>query len=784
MTSFAARRGPSVIWIELTSKCPLRCVFCSRENLRGEGEHMTMEMLESILSSLDRPEIIRLNYSGESANYPWLIEAIAESKAVTRAHVEMVTSLVSMPMGTIRKLAGSGIDRLSISLHSLDHKRFPILYGGGSLDAFEQRLECLLQTARQESQPPAIDFAVVAMHSNVTELPALVSLAAKSGASSLSIHPVIQRLGVPRRFDIETDGEGRLNEAFQRALDSNVKAARDANPGVRVCVARPPDLGHHGGAFTCEQNPFETVHVLSNGDVVPCEVMDRKAIGNLRSSTLRDIWRGSGYGDFLDQYAKNEIPECASCIFRTPVTEIGAVRTSWGWHERDESDTLWSRTTSSFDCEANRQTTLILTGLLPSGPQSNCVEFLRDGQRIAFVRNNGEESLTFRVGIGLDDSAQTNRFIARVEHGFSPWRRGLSNDTRELGFALFSAELTTVAPALPQAVTTRLARTPAPNLNRKAADFLFRVLVPLQRIAATQKVFSPIPTRSLPDDSLGVIIPERGSAKILAVCLAALKTALTRVSIRAEVAVVVNGSCRAEYAGLIAKYRGFRFIFVSRPLGFTAAIRTGLRHVTSGWTYLLNNDMWLAEDALSSILRHRRPAVFSLASRISMTNQDAARETNRTGIEFVDGLANLLELDGVSTGPVEHLYSGGGSSLFQTEWLRQFVNRTTCYDPFYWEDAEWGVRAKSAGLLNIFVPESSVQHVGKATIGRFYEASEVSRIFERNRIQFQLRCVRNGDTSAIRDRLVHAPSQTIRELLQPLRVASMARARAVFASQS
>jgi radical SAM protein with 4Fe4S-binding SPASM domain len=782
--SLTARQGPAVIWIELTSKCPLRCVFCSRENLRGEGEHMNMAMFESLLSSLDRPEIVRLNYSGESANYPWLIEAIAETKAITGAHVEMVTSLVSMPMETIRRLAGSGIDRVSISLHSLDRKRFPILYGGGALESFEQRLKCLLQAVRHESRPPAIDFAVVAMDSNVAELPAIVALAAQSGASSLSIHPVISRPGVPDRFDIETGEEGRLTGAFQTALDSSVKAARDGNPGVRVGVARPPDFGHHGGAFTCEQNPFETVHILSNGDVVPCEVMDRKAIGNLRSSTLRDIWQGPEYRDFRGRYARNEIPECASCIFRTPVTEMGAVRTSWGWHERDESGALWSRTTSSFECEGNGQTSLVLSGLLPSGPPSNCVEFLRDGQRIAVVRNKGDQSQPFRVELRRDDSEQTNRFVARVEHGFSPWRRGLSNDARELGFALFSAELTGVAPALPQPATTRLVRTPDLNLSRKAADFLFRVLGPLQRIAAIRTVLPPGPARSLPDDSLGVIIPERGSATILAVCLVALEIALARVSIRAEVVVVINGSRRADYADLIARYPGFRFIFISRPLGFTAAIRAGLRHVTAGWTYLLNNDMWLAEDALSNILRHREPAVFSLASRITMTNQNAARETNRTGIEFIDGLANLLELDGATTGPVEHFYSGGGSSLFQTEWLRQFVNRTTCYDPFYWEDAEWGVRAKSAGLRNIFVPASSVQHVGKATIGRFYKASEVSRIFERNRIQFQLRCLPNEDTAAIRERLAHAPRKTIRELLQPLRVASMARARAMLASRS
>jgi GT2 family glycosyltransferase len=247
----------------------------------------------------------------------------------------------------------------------------------------------------------------------------------------------------------------------------------------------------------------------------------------------------------------------------------------------------------------------------------------------------------------------------------------------------------------------------------------------------------------------------------------------------AEVAIVINGSDASGYVGLRAAYPDFRFIFVRRPLGFTAAVRAGLRQITTGWTYLLNSDVLVDERALSAVLLRRSDDVFSLASKISMTTDSSERETNRTGIEFVDGIANLIELDGNTGGPVEHFYSGGGSSLFQTVWLRFFIAGTTCYDPFYWEDAEWGMCARSMGLRNVFVPESSVRHEGKATIRRFYEDAEVSRIFERNRIQFQLRCIPEADKSAIRERLFHAPWRTVYELLQPSRVASMARTRAM-----
>ncbi len=116
---------------------------------------------------------------------------------------------------------------------------------------------------------------------------------------------------------------------------------------------------------------------------------------------------------------------------------------------------------------------------------------------------------------------------------------------------------------------------------------------------------------------------------------------------------------------------------------------------------------------------------------LSATSESES-ETNRTGIQLVSGVAHLIELDGNTTTPVEHAYSVGGSSLFQTKWLRLFANLAACYDPFYWEDVEWGGCAKAAGLQNVFVPDSLAAHAGKSTIRRFYRDDEVARVFERN----------------------------------------------------
>jgi len=141
------RRSPSTLWLELTSKCPLRCVFCSRQAVRGDGEHLDFALLAPLFDGLESLEILRLNYAGESANYPHLLEAIELARSRFLATLELVTSLVTMPLEVVRRLPDSGIDRISISLHSTDPARFVEIYGGGTLEAFERRLEILRQAA-------------------------------------------------------------------------------------------------------------------------------------------------------------------------------------------------------------------------------------------------------------------------------------------------------------------------------------------------------------------------------------------------------------------------------------------------------------------------------------------------------------------------------------------------------------------------------------------------------------------------------------------------------------
>ena len=126
-TDFLAAKTPRILWVELTSKCPFDCVFCSRQVRRGAGRHLPFEVYSSLLKALADPRKFILNYSGESTVYPDLIPAIQGARA-TGAFVEMVSVMATVPESLLGPLSQSGLNRLTVSVHATDAEKFAEVY--------------------------------------------------------------------------------------------------------------------------------------------------------------------------------------------------------------------------------------------------------------------------------------------------------------------------------------------------------------------------------------------------------------------------------------------------------------------------------------------------------------------------------------------------------------------------------------------------------------------------------------------------------------------------------
>jgi MoaA/NifB/PqqE/SkfB family radical SAM enzyme/GT2 family glycosyltransferase len=790
-------KTPRILWVELTSKCPFDCIFCSRKTRRGGGEHMPFALFESLVKQVSDPRTFLLNYSGESTVYPDLIPAIRLARS-TGAAVELVSALAGAPEPLVDELSAAGLSRLTVSVHAAGAAAFAEIYRHSSFAALRTRLERLV---KNRNGAMAIDLAFVAMERNLGELRGVAELARELGLPAVNIFPVIRRDAIPMVFAHELTGSGSHREEFREQLTRLVGELQQRFPQIAFAICNPlfQSAGQEFGEsprpcpgelpagariYSCEQNPWETAHVLSNGDVVACEVHDRSPLGNLTRQTLAEIWHGEAYREFRRHYHTGGLAACRSCPWKTAYApaplcnEILAERgrnaqLGHGWHAPADESHIWSSQQAAAVIEPRPGSSeLHINGILPPGlsHQRNELYIRCNGEAIGTIANPSAEMLHFGVDLPVPRSSPRPwNLELRTRFAYRPRDRGESADQRDLGFALRTIS-SQPAIDISQAVRGRAAIGPLRAAVREA-DRIGRILnarVGRRSAVVAVRTWEP---------GLSIVIPERNTIPELGSCLAGIRAATRGWDEPLETLVIVNGAPAGLYRELQFRYPGVRWQFHSRPLGFSGAVQAGVSGARHAWTYLLNSDAIPDVDAFKTARGHRDPTVFSIASQILLADTTRFRdETNLTRLFVEDGLAASHDLIPQSGNTIEHFYAGGGASLFQTRLLRQFLTRA--YDPFYWEDVEWGWRARKLGYRSLFCADSVVHHKQRTTISRHYSQATIESICERNRLLFQLRNFTSaGSIEAVAEAVARAGPETVHFFNRWRVIGGIARAR-------
>jgi GT2 family glycosyltransferase/MoaA/NifB/PqqE/SkfB family radical SAM enzyme len=717
---------------------------------------MDPAMVSGVLRELGTPEIIRLNYSGESTIYPHLREAIRESVA-TGATVELVTALGGAPIEAIRAFVDEGLHRLSVSIHTLNDEQYGELYRYSSLDAVRERLRFLREYKEtNKARWPEVDLAFVAMASNLAQLRPLAGYARSLGIAHISVHPVIRRSEQVIRFPAEIADNEALSEDFEAALRAEVRLAAEEFPGI--AVARPiAGLSRlHAGISTCEQNPWDTIHILANGDVVTCEVRDREVMGNLRAQTLPEIWQGDLYETFREEYLAGKVRACRRCVWRRTIDPQGQ-EPAWirGWHPLTHGDhARWAESDAVVSVSIPPGTaSVMISGSLPPGAGELAMTV--NNKPAVRLRQPSAHTREFACKIGIQPPRDRQRAVIGFSAAgrYRPAAFSESADTRSLGFALSGIQFGASKP------------------RERSVRRLFTLLRALDRCGVPLDIGPPKLFEA--GKGVSVVIPSRNTPKLLVRCVEAARTALAQLNEGGEIVVVLSGVESRELARL---FPDVRWVIEHRPLSFLAAVRRGIAVARFPWVYLLNTDMRVEPDAIAALLPYRSARTFAIGSRIKMENTGVI-ETNWSDLRYREGdAAELIELDPTEAGCARgSLYAGGGSSLFQRSLLQWIAPRTAAYEPFYWEDVEWGADAWRMGYRTVFVPDSVAHHARRQTVGEFFDEREVERIFERNRLLFHLRNLPRVE--ALRERLLTLDSQTWAEIFSPAMLARTTAAR-------
>ena len=265
-------RWPDIVQIESTNLCNAKCVFCPRDEMHRRQGVMDMDLFKKIVDECVTLGIthVRVHNYGEPFLDKQLVEKVRYAKERGIAEVGMISNGSLITEDIAQGMIDAGLDAINISVDASGKEVF-------------------------ESTRLNLDYDVV-----INNIETLVRLRKASGR----VRPKLILSFV--RQNNSTD-EQQFIEHWRKIAD-------------KVHIT---DLHNWAGTLNATSDVnypcyrmWQTFTVLWDGRVSLCcaDFDGRHILGDLRTSTIADVWNGPAYLGVRRQHLENGGPEiCRSC---------------------------------------------------------------------------------------------------------------------------------------------------------------------------------------------------------------------------------------------------------------------------------------------------------------------------------------------------------------------------------------------------------------------------------------------------------------------------------------
>lgn len=166
--------------------------------------------------------------------------------------------------------------------------------------------------------------------------------------------------------------------------------------------------------------------------------------------------------------------------------------------------------------------------------------------------------------------------------------------------------------------------------------------------------------------------------------------------------------------------------------GFSSNVNFGVSKTDADFIVLLNNDASPTRDFLKILIPHfENKKVFSIGCNTGGVWNKA---------KFKNGFFwhNQADIDPKHIKEAHQtLWASGGSAVFRRSIWDELGGLDTLFDPFYEEDLDLGYRARKRGYINLWEPNSKVEHYHeKGVIASNFSKSSISKVAQRNQLIF------------------------------------------------
>jgi len=318
---------PRSLYLETTSRCNSRCETCiltfgGREPQKDLGWHEFRRVADRF-PAIDRA---LLHGIGEPLLNRDLARMIAHLKG-RGATALFNSNAITLGRRQGRALVEAGLDELRVSLDAATAETYARVRG---VDAFARVVDNLERFAALRRElgvtAPRVSLWFTALRENIEEIPGLVPLAVRAGATSIHLQRLVYNgLGLAVA---EQSLHGRLTEREATLIRKTEDAARAADLAFSASGATAPEVSlaptPHDRPWSACRRPWTLVYVTVHGNVLPCCIApwitghyDGIVLGNLFARSLEEIWWGDRYLGFRDAIQTDAPPEpCRGCGVR------------------------------------------------------------------------------------------------------------------------------------------------------------------------------------------------------------------------------------------------------------------------------------------------------------------------------------------------------------------------------------------------------------------------------------------------------------------------------------
>ena len=267
-----APRVPEIVQIESTNMCNAKCVFCPRDEMHREEGIMSMALYRKVVDECAELGIthVRMHNYGEAFLDRDLVEKIRYAKAKGIKEVGLISNGSLITERVARGLVEAGLDAINISVDASGREVF-------------------------ESTRVGLNYDKV-----IANIERLVRIRAEAGK---------------RRPKLILSFVRQNNSADEQAFIEHWRSIAD-----KIHIT---DLHNWAGTLntTSDVNypcyrPWLTFTVLCDGRVSLCcaDFDGRTILGDLNTSSIRDVWNGDVYRDARRQHLEHGGPEvCQAC---------------------------------------------------------------------------------------------------------------------------------------------------------------------------------------------------------------------------------------------------------------------------------------------------------------------------------------------------------------------------------------------------------------------------------------------------------------------------------------